>query len=129
MPVRRTLRPRVLLAADSTYAVFRDEAAFQAEILRVAHQYGWATYHTHDSRGSDKGWPDLVLVRNTQLLFVECKGVRTYVSKAQKLWLAMLQRIADTVASYTGVLPHGPLIQVHLWRAPGDWNEIYRVLR
>ena len=40
------------------------EKKFQAAVLQIANMYGWLAYHTHDSRRSAPGFPDLVLVRN-----------------------------------------------------------------
>jgi hypothetical protein len=48
----------------------RSEAALQALVVGVAQLYGWAHYHTHDSRRSDEGWPDLVLCRPPRLVVV-----------------------------------------------------------
>ena len=59
------------------------ESAFMARIRRLARQYGWATYHTHDSRKSDKGFPDLVLVRET-ILFVELKTKQENLPKTRR---------------------------------------------
>jgi hypothetical protein len=69
----------------------RSEAALQALVVGVAQLYGWAHYHTHDSRRSDEGWPDLVLCRPPRLVVVELKGVRTRVTPEQQAWLARLQ--------------------------------------
>lgn len=67
------------------------EAQLQALVVGVAQLYGWAHYHTHDSRRSDEGWPDLVLCKPPRLLVLELKGVRTPVTVAQLAWLARLQ--------------------------------------
>ncbi len=39
------------------------EKPFQAQVVELARLSGWLTYHTHDSRRSQSGFPDLVLVR------------------------------------------------------------------
>jgi hypothetical protein len=44
-------------------AVAIREADFQATIVETARTLGWLIYHTHDSRRSSPGFPDLVLVR------------------------------------------------------------------
>lgn len=38
------------------------EKVFQAQVLDLAHLSGWLCYHTHNSRRSAPGFPDLVLV-------------------------------------------------------------------
>jgi VRR-NUC domain len=90
------------------------EPAFQRQVLQLAHLCGWLTYHTLDSRGSEPGFPDLVLVRPPRLLFAELKTQTGRVSQAQRRWLHLLGQC--------------PGVEVHLWR-PGDWDEIETTLR
>lgn len=52
------------------------EAAWQAQVTAIAAMYGWASYHTHDSRRSTSGFPDLVLVKPPRLVVVELKRDR-----------------------------------------------------
>ena len=61
------------------------EKQFQSQIVMVARANGWAVYHTYDSRRSEPGFPDLVLVRD-RVLFRELKTDAGRVSKAQKAW-------------------------------------------
>ena len=55
----------------------------------AAKQNGWEVYHTHDSRRSEPGFPDLVLVRD-RVLFRELKTNTGRISPAQKHWGAVL---------------------------------------
>jgi hypothetical protein len=73
------------------------EAAFQRQVEQLAAFYGWRTYHTHDSRRSAAGFPDLVLIRGPELLFVELKTDRGRLSAAQAAWLEALGYVADAV--------------------------------
>jgi Holliday junction resolvase len=59
--------------------------------LRYARQFGWRFYHTLNSWGSAKGFPDLVLVRPPRLLFVELKSDKGKVKPEQIEWLADLR--------------------------------------
>lgn len=53
-------------------------------------------YHTYDSRRSQSGFPDLVLVRD-RVVFIELKREGGKLSDAQKEWLAaLLQAGAET---------------------------------
>ena len=67
------------------------EKQFQSKILKLAKQFGWAAYHTYDSRRSAPGFPDLVLVKD-RLLFRELKTDTGRISEAQKLWGNMLMK-------------------------------------
>lgn len=81
------------------------------QVVDLARLYGWAIYHTHDSRRSVAGFPDLVLVRE-RVMFVELKTDAGKTSPAQNLWLGVL-----TAAGATAFL----------WR-PKDWPTIERTL-
>ena len=61
------------------------EKQFQAQIVMLAKANGWAVYHTYDSRRSEPGFPDLVLVRD-RVLFRELKTDAGRVSEAQQAW-------------------------------------------
>ncbi len=88
------------------------EKEFQAQVIQLAKLRGWMVYHTHDSRRSTAGFPDLVLVRPPLLIFVEVKLIGKYPSSAQQTWLNALLA-ANQHAS--------------VWR-PSDWPEIERIL-
>ena len=66
------------------------ERAFQQKVVQTARLTGWLTYHTYDSRRSDPGFPDLVLVRGAELIFWECKTETGRLSPEQQDWLAAL---------------------------------------
>jgi hypothetical protein len=88
------------------------EKVFLARVIECARLFRWKAYHTHDSRYSAAGFPDLVLVRE-RVVFAELKTDRGVISPAQAEWLAKLRRAGA---------------EVHLWR-PADWREIERVLK
>ena len=88
------------------------EADLQAAIIDLAHLLGWRVAHfrpAQNSRGAWRtavsadgaGFPDLVLVRNGVVIFVELKSEKGRISPAQEAWLA--------------ALPHSLV-----WR-PADW--------
>lgn len=85
------------------------EAAFQQQVLNLATLYDWASYHTHDSRRSQPGFPDLVLVRDGDLIFAELKTETGRVRPDQARWLAMLENVQG--------------VDVYLWR-PSDFDAI-----
>ena len=62
------------------------ERAFQARVLDLAKLYGWMVFHPYSSRRSTAGFPDLVLARHGQVLFVELKTDTGQLSVAQRQW-------------------------------------------
>jgi hypothetical protein len=94
------------------------EAQLQQAIIELARALGWLVYHTFDSRHSAEGFPDLVLVRQGELIFAELKSAVGKVKPEQQLWLDVL----DTVSGRAD-----PQVKVYIWR-PADWPEIERAL-
>lgn len=68
------------------------ERQFQAQVELYATARGFMVYHTHDSRRSHAGWPDLVLCKpeTRQLAFVELKSETGRVTEPQRKWLKAL---------------------------------------
>lgn len=85
------------------------EAALMSQVRALAKRLGYLVYHTRDSRGSDEGFPDLVLVNATRVIFAELKTRTGKLTEQQALWLEMLQ--------------HTDHVEVYCWR-PGDWTAI-----
>lgn len=85
------------------------ERAFQELVLDLALTTGWMAYHTWLSMHSERGFPDLVLVRPPSVLFVELKRERGKLSLAQRGWQLMLAACAG--------------VEYHEWR-PSDWPAI-----
>lgn len=67
------------------------EKDLQRTVIELAQVCGWQRiYHTHDSRRSQHGFPDLVLVRE-RIVFLELKRDKGKLAPAQKLWLRALR--------------------------------------
>jgi hypothetical protein len=90
-----------------------DEKAFMGRVTDYAKLTGWLVYHTHDSRRSQPGFPDLVLLRAPVALFVECKSERGRLRAEQAVFL-------DTLTACG--------CDARVWR-PGDWPEVVETLR
>ena len=88
------------------------EAEWQRQIVEYAELHGWLCYHTHDSRRSQAGYPDLTLVRYGRLVFAELKTQHGRVSREQAVWLNALE---------------GTGARCYLWR-PAQWQEVQEVL-
>lgn len=74
------------------------EAQFQSDILELVRTLGLAAYHTHDSRRSQPGFPDLVIVGAEGVMFRELKTMTGKVSEEQKYWLSILHEAGEDVA-------------------------------
>jgi len=83
---------------------------------RHSKRAGWLVYHVHDSRtqewGTDPGFPDLVMVRDDRILFVEIKREHGRVARTQTPWLQALDL---------------PGIEVYIWR-PSHEDIVRQVL-
>lgn len=89
------------------------EAEWQQQVLDVARLGGWLAYHTHDSRHSERGWPDVALLRPPRLVVAELKVGRRQVTPEQRVWLDELARV--------------PGVESYVWR-PADLAEVCFIL-
>jgi hypothetical protein len=96
------------------------EKTLLGNVRRLAKTYGWILYHTHDSRHSEDGFPDVVLARSGtatspgRLIFAELKTAKKKPTQAQETWLSIL---AHTL----------PDVEVYVWR-PADVPTIVEIL-
>tara|TARA_Y100000310_G_scaffold323089_1_gene383000 strand:- start:916 stop:1251 length:336 start_codon:yes stop_codon:yes gene_type:complete len=92
------------------------EAQFQAQVIKMATDiYGWEVFHDGDSRRSNAGFPDLVLVKDGKLIFAELKREKeSYPSEKQKLWLAKLGQVMQSSDNVLAVL----------WRPSSNWQKV-----
>lgn len=74
------------------------EDELQQAVIAHAEAHGWLVYHTHDSRRSQPGFPDLCLVKPPRVLFIELKSENGRVQPEQQKWLDTLAA-CDTVAA------------------------------
>ena len=110
------------------------ERDFLATVVEYAQLKGWRVAHFRpgmtsriDKSGKPvwvtpvqadgKGFPDLVLARDGQLLFIEAKSEKGKLSKDQQKWFWELSKVAYS----------SPRVGGHLWR-PSDWSNIETML-
>tara|TARA_Y100000310_G_C19948111_1_gene475613 strand:- start:156 stop:494 length:339 start_codon:yes stop_codon:yes gene_type:complete len=82
---------------------FKSEEEFQQWIITAAVQIGWSReliYHTRYSRGSTKGFPDLVLCRPPRLIWAELKMPGKKLTEAQELWAWALKESGQEVYAW-----------------------------
>lgn len=87
------------------------EKVWQAQVCHLAHTCHWSWYHTHDSRRSQPGFPDLVLVRE-RIIYVELKTQVGRLSPEQVRWKLLLEVAGG---------------EWYLWR-PSDLEEVAKIL-
>ena len=80
---------------QAPYASFMNEGQLQEAIRQAALYKGWYCYHTHDSRHSPAGFPDLCLVhpRTGRLIFWELKATTGRIKPEQQHWLDALSAV------------------------------------
>jgi len=104
------LRPKDAEAAETM-----PEGTLLAEVRALAKRYGWnGVYHTHDSRKSEPGFPDIVICNGHSLLLKELKTNTGKLTMDQQRWLSLLQ--------------HCNTIEAGVWR-PRDLAQIEQRLR
>ncbi len=95
------------------------EKDYQSLIVEWAAACGWSLiYHTHDSRRSRAGFPDLVMIRRDECMVLEIKGTpngkKGTLSKDQAEWIQGFKRISGVNAAA-------------VW--PEDWDELQEEIR
>ena len=83
------------------------ENNLQESVRAVAKAFGWLHYHTHNSKGSEPGFPDSVLVRGDRIVFAELKSDTGMLTDPQREWLAKLHNVG---------------VETYTWR-PADWQN------
>lgn len=90
------------------------EAQWQTQVIELAEALGWHAYHTHDSRRSNPGCPDLELLRGATMLRLELKTEDGKVSGAQQAYIDRLKQIKFVHAAIA---------------RPRHWDEIAETLK
>ena len=107
------------------------EVDFMSWVLEYAKLKGWLVAHFRGAWSKDgkrymtpvqadgKGWPDLVLARETpngftDIIFAECKSKTGKLSPEQEEWLILLSKVVGS--------------QVYVWK-PADRETIMGILK
>lgn len=103
--------PPVLLTPPAPPAPNCSEAAFQALVVGLAERFRWIVIHNADSRRTDAGVPDLLLLRE-RCIWRELKTAQGRLRPEQ---VAMGYRLLRAGGDWA------------IWR-PADWPEIITTL-
>ncbi len=108
---------RRLTPQEQALRALREEGpgGFRQQVQDAAVKLGWYAYHTHDSRRSTGGFPDLVLVKPPVIIFAELK--RQTGAKIRPQQVAVM-----------ALLDRCPGVETYWWR-PADWDDIIARLR
>lgn len=69
------------------------ERELEADVEALLRLNGWRYYHTHDSRRSVAGFPDIVAIRGSSLLALELKREGAKPTPEQYQWLEDFDRV------------------------------------
>lgn len=90
------------------------EKQFESQIRDLAKIFRWKFYHPFLSKWSERGWPDITLLRDRRLILAELKSEKGKLSVHQARWLWALRKV--------------PGIEVYIWR-PRHIEKIKEVLK
>lgn len=114
------------------------EGDWQKQVIDYAQLRGWKVAHFRPAKtergwrtpvsADGKGFPDLVLVRPPEILFVELKADKGKLRAEQKDWLEKIERVE--VEARHAFREYGvPIfVQTYVWR-PSDVDEVLGILR
>lgn len=92
---------------------YRNEAEFQASVVDLARTFGWWTYHVLRSKGSEPGFPDLLLLRPPRRIGAELKLEGGHLTADQVFVLELMAECG---------------IEAYAWW-PSSWDHLEEVLR
>jgi hypothetical protein len=120
------------------------EHGWLLQVEALARHGGWAIFHAPDNRpgrrtgrpqqvvGDTTGFPDLILLRDRELIVAELKTDKGRLGPGQQDWLDRWGVFAAAVGMAASDFPVGevaalPSVEVHLWR-PADLFDVQQRL-
>ncbi len=86
------------------------ENDFQNNVIDAARKFGWHVYHVYDVQtATERGFPDLVLLREGECIYAELKKANGRLSDEQVEWLRLFKTIQGN--------------EVVVWR-PADYDGV-----
>ncbi len=89
------------------------EKQFRQQVIDLLKLYKWRYYFTWNSKHSPAGFPDLVILRDDRLAFIELKSEKGKLTGEQSQWLQALKETK--------------LCEVYIWR-PAQLEQIAKIL-
>ncbi len=90
------------------------EKQLMSQVKDLAKIYHWKLYHPFLSKWSEKGYPDITLIRPPRIIFAELKRDTGKLTPSQLEWAELLKAC--------------PGVEYHLWK-PSNFESIVEVLR
>ena len=97
----------------SSNSIKVSERDLREQIRDLCKLFGWRMYFSWTSLHSPRGFPDLVLVRDSVILAVELKSEKGKLTPEQEEWLLALSKAG---------------VKTFIWR-PSDWDNIVSTLQ
>jgi len=91
------------------------EREFQQKVQQLARSFGWTDWHVLRSKGMRGGFPDLLLLRSPEIIWVELKAQKGKPTKDQIAMHDMLRECGQQVYLwYPSDLDDGTIVEVLL---------------
>ena len=89
------------------------EKEFMSQIRDLAKIYHWKWYHPFLSKWSERGYPDITLIRPPRIIFAEIKRETGKLTASQQEWAELLQAC--------------PGVEYYCWK-PSDFDWVLALL-
>ncbi len=99
-----------------------EETILQQNTIELFRRLGWLVYHTHNSRNSEPGMLDLILVKAPRIIFAEIKSQKGKLTKSK---LNKHGRLMPGQEDWFEQLQGCP-VESYIWR-PSDWENIVKI--
>ncbi len=92
----------------------QSEKDFLSQLKDLAKIYHWRLYHPFLSKWSERGYPDITLVRPPRIIFAELKREKGVLSPSQEEWAELLRAC--------------PGVEYYQWK-PSNWDDILVLMK
>jgi len=100
-----------------------EESILQQNTIELFRRCGWLVYHPYESRHSEPGMLDLIIVKHPTVIFAEIKGPKGKLTKAK---LNKHGRLMPGQEDWFNELHKCPAVLSFVWK-PDDWDAIVKI--